>query len=185
MTMLAEQPLVVSLILGLLGVLLLYGWLQTGKKPPAIVGLVFLLLIPFAWVIASHVVTDRERIEELIYEVATAVEAEDYEKVYAFIGDPEALRRARVELPIYDFDMAKVNSIRRITLVPSSDPLEADVDMTVKVDVSMTSGAMRHMRGPRRIILKLQKTGQDEWKVIQYQHLPIAGGPDQFSNITP
>ena len=52
-TLLAEQPLIVSLMLGVLSAGLLFGWLQTGKKPAAIAGLVCVSLIPVAWLVAA------------------------------------------------------------------------------------------------------------------------------------
>ncbi len=51
-TLLAEQPLIVSLMLGALSVGLFFGWLQTGKRQAAIAGLVFALLdsrLPGSW----------------------------------------------------------------------------------------------------------------------------------------
>ena len=65
--MIAEEPLIVSLMLGAMGFGLLYGWLRTGNKPVAVAGLIFVALIPLAWFVANQVETDREQIEHLIY----------------------------------------------------------------------------------------------------------------------
>ncbi len=53
-TLLAEQPLILSLMLGVLAVGLIYGWLQTGTKAVGLCGLIVAALIPVAWVIASR-----------------------------------------------------------------------------------------------------------------------------------
>ncbi len=66
-------------MLGVLAVGLIYGWMQTGRKDLAYVGVVFALLIPVAWVIANNWITDRERIEMLIYETADAVKKNDHD----------------------------------------------------------------------------------------------------------
>ncbi|TWU42880.1 hypothetical protein [Novipirellula artificiosorum] len=182
MTMISEQPLMVSLMLGLIGAALLFGWLQTGKRLPGIAGVVLLLLIPVAWIAASLLVTDREQIETILFEVAAAVEAGEYEKTYQYIGDPDAEQQARQELPLYTFKSAKINSIRGIDIIDGSSPTEADVDLTVKADVSNKSGSIRDLRVVRRLILRMQKNTGGVWKVVQYQHLPMLGGPDQFSN---
>ena len=139
-SLLAEQPLLVSLMLGALSAALFFGWLQTGKRQAAAAGLVFALLIPVAWIVASMWETDREQIETLIYSIADAVERNDVETAVQIIGDPDTKARARAELANYHFDMAAVNKIRSIDVIEGTFPQEADVDLSVKVDVSDRSG---------------------------------------------
>lgn len=179
-TLLAEQPLLVSLMLGALAVGLIYGWLQTGKKGAAVAGLIAVLLIPAAWVIASMWVTDREQIRALIYEIADAVERNDHDAAVRVIGDPQTKAMALAELKRWRFQRAAVNRIRSIDIIEGTYPLQADVDMSVKVTVSQVQGSIRDFNVPRRLLLKLEKV-DDDWLVIQYQHMPIVGGPDQYS----
>lgn len=179
-TLLAEQPIIVSLMLGALAAGLVYGWMQTGKAAAGIAGLIMLLLIPLAWLLASYWVTDREQIELLIERTAVAVAANEHEQVLAVIGDPRAEAQARAELPNYQFDEARVTGIREIVILDDTYPLEAEADLNVRVDVSHRGGRFRNVRAPRRLILTLQKQNE-EWKVIAYEHLPVVGGPDQFS----
>jgi hypothetical protein len=175
--LLAEKPLLISLMLGVLGGGLIYGWLQTGKKPAAVAGLVLLLLIPLAWFLAARLETDREQVERLIYEVAAAVERNDAEAAIVVIADPDLRNRARNELSRWTFTLARVNRLRSIEIVEGSYPLEAIVEMSVKVDVSSRGGSMRNVRVARKLDLKFQKT-RDQWHVIDYEHSPIAGsGP--------
>jgi len=179
--LLAEQPLVVSLMLGTLAFGLIYGWLQTGHKGAAIAGLIAASLIPAAWVIASRWQTDREQIESLIYEIADAIERNDHEAAVKVIGDSRTQAQARQELNRWTFQLARVNRIRSIDVIEGTYPLEADVDMSVKVDVSQVKGSIRNVRVLRRLILKFQKP-ENDWVVIDYRHMPITGGPDQFSS---
>ena len=86
-TLLAEQPLLLSLLLGVLAAGLVYGWLQTGKRGVGIAGLVVLVLIPIAWFVSNAWVTDRERIRELIFETADAVETNDIDRAVLVIGN--------------------------------------------------------------------------------------------------
>ncbi|WP_372720241.1 hypothetical protein [Novipirellula sp.] len=181
MQVLAEQPLLISLMVGLIGGALLYGWTQTGKRAAAILGLVFLLLVPAVWIISSMMVTDREQIEAIIYQAAAAVEANDHEAALQYIADPQAKAQAAQELPNYIFSLARVNRIRSIVMIEGSYPPQADVDMSVKVDVSSKRGGIRDMRVPRRLLLQFEKGSDDQWKIVKYEHMPIAGGPDQFS----
>ncbi|QDT06346.1 hypothetical protein K227x_47550 [Rubripirellula lacrimiformis] len=180
-TMIAEQPWMVAIALGLLGGALIFGWLQTGKKAAALIGLVCLGLVPVAFVVASNWETDREQIERLIRDTAAAIERNDFETVYQLIGDDEAEAMARRELPQFEFTMASVNKIRSIEVIEGTFPPEADVDMSVKVDVSTKRGGVKNIRVVRRLELRLQKEN-DHWKVTQYRHSPVVGGPDQYTD---
>ena len=179
-SLLAERPLIVSIMLGALSAGLIYGWLQTGKKAAGICGIVLALMIPLAWVIADRWVTDREQIEALIYETALAVAENRYDQVYQVIGDPATEAQARAELPNYVFDSADVTGIRSIDFVDGSFPPEADADINVRVDVSHQGGRFRGVRVLRRLQLKLQQF-DDDWVVVEYRHMPVVGGPDNFS----
>ena len=183
---LAESPLVVSIALGVLAAALIYGWLQTGKKPMAIVGLVLVLCIPLAWVIAENWVTDRERIEQLIHEVADAVEANDHDRALSIIGDESTRRQAAGELPQWEFSQADVGSIRSIRIIEGNMPIQADVEMTVKVTVSSKRGSIQNISVPRRLNLTFEKRGSDSsdhggWVVTGYRHFPIVGNADGFT----
>ncbi|EMI46308.1 MULTISPECIES: hypothetical protein [Pirellulaceae] len=186
--LIAESPLITALMLSVLAAGLLFGWLQTGKKQLAILGLVIALLVPVSWFVSENWVTDREQIEMLIRQTADAVEANDHEKALAVIGDEATRRQAALELPQWIFSQADVGSIRSIRVIEETSPKQADVDMIVKVEVSSRSGGMQDIRVPRRLLLTFEKRDNNPeavgggWVVTSYQHLPIVGGPDGFSN---
>ncbi len=180
----AERPLMVALMLGVLAAGLLYGWLQTGRKPLAISGVLIACLIPISWIVAENWVTDREQIEQLIFQTADAVEANDHDRAVAVIDDDATRRQALAELPNWVFSQADVGSIRSIRIIENTQPLQADVDMIVKVELSSKRGAMQNMRFPRRLMLTLEKRGTSShavnggWVVTKYQHLDVIGPVD-------
>ena len=179
--LIAEEPLIVSLMLGAMGFGLLYGWLRSGNKPTAIAGLVFVALIPLAWLIADRIETDREQIESLIFKVADAVERNDHDIAVAVIATPELESLARLELQNWTFTLAKVTQINKIRVISDTYPKQADIEMIVKVRVSgRADRAIQNAQIPRKLLLTLENDG-DEWLITQYQHLPLIGGPDQFS----
>lgn len=187
--LLAEQPLVVSIMLGVLAAALIYSWLQTGKKALVIAGLICAALIPVAWVIAGNWVTDEERIETLIYDVAKAVEEERYDDVVELIGADQTKSQAGNELQRYEFEVAKVGNIRSIKMVQGSVPPQANVDMTVKVTVSEKRGSIKNVSIPRRLMLTFEKSGDPNaahggWLVSEYAHMPVIGKPDAYSTGT-
>lgn len=179
-TLLAEQPLLLSLMLGVLGAGLLYGWLQTGRRSVAIGGLVCLALIPLAWFVASRWETDRERIRRVIYETAEAVEANDYDAAVSIIGNTELRRRAESELRRYEFLEAEVTRIRRIEFIERAVPAEADVELLAKVTVNLPSRQLQETPILRRLLLTFRKE-DGRWQVISYRHGPPVGGTGAFS----
>ncbi|MAI74526.1 MAG: hypothetical protein CMM01_27020 [Rhodopirellula sp.] len=179
--LLAEEPLIVSLMLGAMGFGLLYGWLRSGNKSIALAGLVFVALIPLAWFIANQVETDREQIQVLIYTLADAVERNDHDSAVTVIADPELEARARIELQNWTFGLAKVTQINKIRVIEDTYPPQADIEMMVKVKVSgKGTNAIQNVQIPRKLLLTMEKAG-DDWLITEYQHLPIIGGPDKYS----
>ncbi|MGB7343866.1 MAG: hypothetical protein WBD20_06620 [Pirellulaceae bacterium] len=179
MSILAERPLLLSIMAGLIGAMVLYAWLQSGKKIFAGIGFAFLALIPIFWIVATELETDREHIERLIQQTADAVQANDHTRAVLVIGDETTRQQALTELPNYIFDRVKTSSIT-INIVPDSSPLQADVDLIASVVASDKAGRFSNMRVPRRVLLTFEKNG-DQWKVVGYNHMPIGGQPDAFS----
>lgn len=177
---LAEQPLVVSVLLGCLAAVLIYAWLQTGKRAAGVLAIVSLLLIPGAWVLASQWQTDREKIEQIIRQTADAIQNNDHKAAVQAIADPNVRSRAMMELPRFVFSMAEVNKIRSISVEPSKFPPTAMADLSVKVDVSTKGGQIRGQRVLRRLELQFEKQGND-WFVTNYRHSPVVGNPDPYT----
>lgn len=179
-TILAENPLLISIMIGVVVAGLFYGWLQTGNKRLGIATLCTALLIPAAFYAADAIVTDREKILEAIYTTAEAVERNDHESAMVYVADPATRQRALNELPNYEFHRLTVRNIQ-IKFVTGSYPLEANVDLDASVTASLSSGTMRDVRVPRRVILTFQKQPDDSWLVTDYTHRPLAGGADSFT----
>lgn len=180
--LLAEQPVLLSLLLTVVAGACLYAWLQTAHKAAFAAGLVCLALIPGAWYLAASWTTDREAILERIEEAATAINRNDFETVYTLIAPsrPETLEQARNELPRYEFSQAKIGQIRSLQFVQGALPPEAIVDATASVVVSQKGGGISEAKVVRRVMLRFRKLN-DRWYVTDYTHMPIIGGPDQFS----
>ncbi|MEM0927014.1 MAG: hypothetical protein AAGJ83_13315 [Planctomycetota bacterium] len=180
-TILAESPLMLSVMIGVLTLALAYGWMQTGNRKVGLAALGTLLLIPAAIYLTHILVTDRERILEVIETTVAAVEANDHETVVQVIIDPATRARALAELPRFRFERARARNIQ-IRLVQGSDPPEATVDLDASVTVSLVRGGISRQPVARRVFLTFQKQSDDQWRVIDYSHQPPIGGPDAYSN---
>ena len=183
MILLAERPFVISIMLFAVFGALCFGWLQTGKRQLILSSLVPLALIPAAHWIADVWETDREQIQTLLYDLAEAVENNDIQGAVQVIGDPAMQARARLELQRYRFEMAAINKLRSIRVIEETFPKEADVELSVKVDVSDRQGRFQGVRVLRLLVLRMEFRS-DRWVIIDYQHFPITGQPDAASQIS-
>lgn len=186
MKLFGEQPLLLSVLLGLLAAAFLYIWTRSGQRALAITGALLLALIPVVWIIAERIVTEEEQIRATIVGFAEHVEANRFEEAYEAVHpDREDIRRrVESELPRYEFSRARVGSFRRIRTLPGTNPPEAVVDLVAGVTVSMRNGTLQNQRAARRVILHLQKTGEG-WRVIDYAQGPPVGGFDPYSSGSP
>jgi hypothetical protein len=180
---LAEQPLVTSLLLAMVGVTMIYGWMQTGKMPALIMGLVVLLLIPGAFALAASWVTDRELITDAIYRTADAVQNNDFDLAVQVIEPNQRakIEAAKADLTRFRFTEARVNKLRTIDVLEDAIPPTAEVDMSVSVVVSDQRGQINNFKVLRRVILQFRKSRDGQWLVYDYNHMPIVGDPDGYS----
>jgi hypothetical protein len=179
-TIIAEKPLLLAAMLGTVALGLLYGWLQTGNRRIGAVGVVFALLVPGAFILADRIVTDREKILQLIDRAVEAVENNDHQAAVAAIGVPAVRQQALQELPQYEFTQVRVRNIQ-INLVAGSFPPEATADCDASARVSLTRGSIKNMRVARRVILTFRQEPDGSWIIIDYTHRPLTGGVDTFT----
>ena len=179
----AEQPILLSVLLGLLAAALLYAWTRSGQRGMGIAGGVLLLMIPVVWFVAGKIVTEEEQIQAMLAELAEHVEANRFEQAYLAIhpDQEEVLRRAQAELPRYEFSRARIASFRTVQLLDGTEPPQAFVDLNAGVTLSVKNGALQGQKISRRLLLHLEKTPSG-WKVIDYDHRPLIGGRDGYSS---
>lgn len=179
---LAEQPILMSVVLGILAFGFLYSWTRASQKWMLQAGVAMLLLIPFAWLAASMIETEEERIRVMIESFAARVEANDIEGALSSIhpDHPDARRRAASELPNYEFTRARVGGYQTIRVLDDKSPPQAVVDLIAAVTVSVRSAGFEDQRVSRRLLLLLEKVG-DQWKVVDYAHRAPVGNRDAFA----
>src|SRR5688572_21226753 len=112
-SLLAEQPLLLALMLAAIAAALLFGWLQSGTKPLLAAAALVLLLIPVAWFISVRWVTDREQIRAVIDRTVAAVNANDVDGVLQALEPHhrELIQAARADLSRFHFSEARVTQV--------------------------------------------------------------------------
>jgi hypothetical protein len=179
---LAEQPILMSFVLGILAFGLFYSWTRASQKWMLQAGFVILLLIPLVWLAAGLIETEDERIRLMIGEFAERVEANDVEGALASIHPtrPDVRQRAAAELPNYEFTRARVGGYQTIRVLPEKSPPQAVVDLIAAVTVSVRSSGFEDQRVSRRLLLLLEKV-DDQWMVLDYAHRAPVGARDAFA----
>ena len=180
MQTLAERPLLLSVLIGMVAATLLYVWSSNGKRSIGIAGVLTGLLIPVVWMIASSIETDREQIEAIIHRTARAVQENNHQLAVSVIDDDEVRQRALADLPRYVFEHVSARNIK-IREIEGSSPPQADVELTATAIVSTKRGTFKNIRVPRKVLLTFVKIADNQWLVSDYNHMQINGQIDAYS----
>ena len=179
-TLIAERPILTIIGLGLVAAALLFGWLQIGQRGLAAATGFFLVLIPVEWMVASAWVTDREQITALLHDTAARVRDNDVPAAVDVVSDPTKRATVAALLSRFTFSEARVTGIRSIEVNDDFFPPTATSDFLTRIEIS--GGGIGAQRIPRRVILEWEKQN-DQWRIVDYQHLPVVGAADNFSQI--
>jgi len=172
--LLLESPI----LLGLIGLVIVgsavFIWTQTSEKVAIYVAAVSIVVTILLVLISTQIVTDRERIQTILDEVAGALPANDQETILGYIhpSATELLARVKTELPRYEFRRAKVTSIKSITVNTTTTPQTAIAEFNVVVQVGIGNESIRV---PRFIkVYFMQRDGN--WLVRDYEQFSFADG---------
>ena len=184
----AERPFMLVLILLGLAAASGFFWMQSGRREPAILAGLFLILIPIGIFVEKSIVTDRESITAAIMEIAGHLEVENHDSVIGYIDPsaPNVLRTAKTELPKYEFDSVRVGvgGIREIKVSTDRDPPEATAEFMINVIVSSRNGAFSKVQAPRLLTVHFRKSeaaGRTKWLILGYKHGPPVGKSDPYA----
>jgi hypothetical protein len=169
MTWLIEDPLPIMVMGVILGVIVAVGFIKTGQRwlIAALAGVVLLAIAVLA--IEQMVVTDREEVELVLFEIAAAVERNDIDAALLHISpDAPGVHRANTELRRITFREVDIKPNLEIEVFPDRTPPEAQTRFNVVViaDVGIGGGADRY---PRYVEATFVKEGE-RWVVRDYDH---------------
>ena len=170
---------VFPLVMGgvLLTVVLTGSWLKTGYLCLLIGAIVSALLAIGLAVLDQVVVTEREKVERTIYQIAADVELGDTQQLLTHIH-PDAVETraaAAAEMPRYKLSAVRVKRGLTVEFHLNRDPPEATVEFNVVVTGADAEGILDERQVPRFVSLRMRKDG-DRWKVHDYRHAdPLEG----------
>jgi hypothetical protein len=165
-------------ILGLLAVgIAAFVWTQTGHKAALYTILALAALTLVAVIINLQVVTDRERIRQIMNEVAAALRNNDSDTALSYIHPNAAgpLQRAKREFSRIKFEEARITGVKEIAVNPLTKPPTAIAEIYARVKATVGSYKGSTVRFVR--VYFMQRDGR--WLVQDYQHYePTAGFRD-------
>ena len=171
-----EKPLLIGVMGTIAAVLLGFIWLQTGRKQ-ALYAFVAVLMATVAGIlVAVSVVTDREAVENVLHDVARAVQHNDLNAVLEYVHPKATLIRdqASAELPRYEFQEVKIKQNLEITFDKPDLPTEATAKFNVTV-IASQRGEQHVWRVPRYVLVTFRKDG-DTWRFFSYEHFEATEG---------
>ena len=172
MTILLESPWPAIIIGGLATAIVASGWLQTGRQVLLVVMLAIIVLTIAAVAVERLVVTDGERVDLTLHEIARLVEQNDVNGVmqYAYSGRPVGRAKAAAELPHYKFQKVTIARNLEIKVDPKHIPPRATAEFNVIVKLGLADGSWNDQTVVRFVQITFYQETSGEWRVADYEH---------------
>jgi hypothetical protein len=169
---LLESPLTIA---GL-GIALIFAigiaWTTTGRQE-LLYALAAAVVFLFAGLIMERlIVTDREKIEATLYEIARDVKKNDHRRIVGHIHSSAAAikQKAQAELPKYTFTDFRITRISSIDVDRSADPPSAVAEVNVVGGGSFHEHGIEMDHVARWVKLHFLREKDGRWTVVDYDH---------------
>ena len=172
MTILLESPWPALVIGGLATAIVASGWLQTGRQALLYAMLAIIVLTIAAVAVERLVVTDRERVDMTLHEIARLVEQNDVNGAlqYAHSGRAAVRAQAAAELPRYKFQKVTIAQNLEIKVDPKHIPPKATAEFNVIVKLGFADGSWSDQTVVRFVQVTFYQEANGEWRVADYEH---------------
>jgi hypothetical protein len=173
--LLYESPLIVGFTGLALTIIALVVWIKGGFRNALYTACVLAVLTVVLLFLNLNIQTDREQIDQLLHDVAAAVQRNDLPTTLSYIhpNAVEGLQRAKNEMPKYEFTEARITGIKSIEVKPKLNPPLAVAEFYVAV--SLNSGG-RQVNGIRRFVRATLTKRDGRWLVSDYEHFEPTTG---------
>ena len=123
------------------------------------------------------IVTDKEKVTDVVYQLADAVQANNKAGVMGFVSKSreDTLSRVDNEMPRYDFASCRVIGFNYFTPKESGGKKTAEICFVVTVRVNVDKDPTQAF-GHRKITLNLEEESDGIWKIITYSHEAPSNG---------
>jgi ketosteroid isomerase-like protein len=150
----------------LLAVCFLGMWVASSEKLMLKLGLIFVLVTVLTVVTEILIVTDRESVENALYDMASGMRENDFDRVFAYLNDEDLVRRAKGELRDATCHGCNITAVNSIEVENGGEQAVADF-------VAFAKASNKQFNSPvpiqRRIKLDLKKDGNGRWRVMEFE----------------
>lgn len=155
---------------GILAVVFFFFFVISREKVMLYIAFGIAFLIASIFACEQLIVTERERIATIIYDLSHQVRENNVEGVVTHMSPnrKSTIDRARNEMPKYFFDECRLAGAPRFVDLPGNVET-MKVTFTVIFRVSLLPDRSK-IPGQRRVELTFEKDAADVWKIIDYAH---------------
>jgi hypothetical protein len=170
-TWFTEDPMPIFILGGITLAVLLVFLLKTGRGAVLFAMAAVAAFMGMAVLIDALVVTDRERVENVIYKAAAAAERNDLDAVVGFVSPsaPQISAEIRHWISQLIVDSVSIGSLE-VELDRSTNPPTATAKFWYIGQGKWRRGDTVHDRIPGKLKVDFRKEG-DRWLVTGYEHL--------------
>jgi hypothetical protein len=168
-----EQPLIVLFVGAIFVAVAAVFWVQT-QQPRALAALAFsVLALAGALAIEYMVVTPAEEVEQVLADVALALEANDPERVASYLASSaEELRQeVRSRLRMVTVRSISIKSNLRVTVVGQSS---AEARFNAVATLAIGGGNGGEQVVPRFLVVRFRRE-QGAWRIVDYEQFDPRG----------
>ena len=164
-----ENPVTIAVTGAALTVVAAITWIKGGYAAALYSALALFLLTILLVILNLQIQTDREKVEVVMSQVASAVQRNDLQAVLQHVHPSRSpgLNRAKSELPSYKFSEARITGIKKIEVNSDTNPPTAIAEFNVSV--SLVARGQPFDRIPRFVRCYFLREG-DRWLVTDYEH---------------
>lgn len=163
--------IVVEIVLGLV-------LLNTGRGAVLVAMVAVALLVGVAAVVERMVVTDREAVTNALYGAAVALEANDLDELFTYVGpEAQSLRgRATEVLPRIRIKEAKIGGLQ-VTVNRVNNPPTARTELVGRFIVEDIAQQIPYENYVQRFAIHWRRDG-DRWLMVDYEEGPSGEGAE-------
>lgn len=166
-----QSAITVAIIGVITAVILATGWVKTGRQEVLYALVAAVLLAALVLGVQRLVVTEAEKVEKTLAQIAHDVERNDVKALVEHVDSRAPQIRAQVEseFPKYRFTKVEITRIREITVDMKHVPPQAIAQFSVVVSGTDAEGLLDGQTVPRFVIVRFHKEN-GRWRVYHYEH---------------
>ena len=162
----------VPMVTGTLMVVILLGMAIASREKRIFQLAVVIGLLTAATVICETlIVTDQEKVTEVVYELAELVQSNNTQGVLDYVSQqwPDTRNDVSNEMPRYDFDTCRIVGFNYFDNENQESENTAEICFVVSVRVRLDN-SRETISGPRKVTLEFEKEPDGKWRVARYRH---------------